>query len=113
MSTPTKPLSIHGCSIQPQDSSSGASGSLTGASMPMGTPDILWGCMGTPLPSEDGKHQEEKIKVLRRHLVSKEEWQRNNKDVQASSSLSTHHPHEGIELNRVYSSHDIYKSQFN
>ncbi|KAK0479745.1 hypothetical protein IW261DRAFT_1625393 [Armillaria novae-zelandiae] len=40
MSTPTKPLSIRGRSIQPQDSSSGASGSLTGASMPMGTPDM-------------------------------------------------------------------------
>ncbi len=165
MSTPTKPLSIRGRPIQPQDGHSGTSGSLTGASTPMGTPDMralraqytgtpppnslaipprnipvkiaspaaasdislpsvggngsgpqasiagiaaLRGRTGTPSPSEDGSAtplpqdvddlpEEDKIKVLRRHLVSKEERQRNNEDSQASSSSSTHHPHESTD----------------
>ncbi|KAK0236175.1 vacuolar amino acid transporter 4 [Armillaria nabsnona] len=188
MSTPTKPLSIRGRPIQPQDGHSGMSGSLTGASTPMGTPDMralraqytgtpppnslaipprsipvktaspaaasdislpsvggngsgpqasiagiaaLRGRTGTPSPSEDGSAtplpqdvddlpEEDKIKVLRRHLVSKEERQRNNEDPQASSSSSTHHPHESTDPFPVHYdvpgadvTHDIYKWQSN
>ncbi|KAK0205038.1 transmembrane amino acid transporter protein-domain-containing protein [Desarmillaria ectypa] len=189
MSTPTKPLSIRGRPIQPQDGHSGASGSLTGTSTPLGTPDMralrvqytgtpppnslvipprnipgrtaspvaasdvslpsvsgsasgpqasMGGIAGlrgrstgtpsppedrnvTPLPPDaDDLPEEEKIKVLRRHLVSTEERQRNNEDPQASSSSSTHHPHESTEPFPVHYdvpgadvTHDIYKWQSN
>ncbi|KAF8917223.1 transmembrane amino acid transporter protein-domain-containing protein [Mucidula mucida] len=100
--------------------SDGSAPSIGGLSAARPSPEVR---NSTPLPPDiDDLPDEEKLRVLRRHLVSKQERKRSNGDLPSSSSASTavSHPRDDTEPFPVHYdvagadvTHDIYKYQSN